>query len=72
MELSPSQHTILGKLDPPVWINIHTQGVTGQLQVNGKLRHLRCCTLEDQSLDLKRKHRVAATDTFIMILPILT
>ena len=27
--------------------------MTGQLQVNGKLRHLRCCTLEDQSLALK-------------------
>ena len=38
----------------------HTQGaeVTGQLRVNGKVRHLRHCTLEDQSLALKRKHRV--------------
>ena len=38
----------------------HTQGaeVTGQLRVNGKVRHLRRCTLEDQSLALKRKHRV--------------
>ena len=38
----------------------HPQGaeVTGQSRVNGKLRHLRCCTLEDQSLSLKRKHRV--------------
>ena len=29
--------------------------VTGQLRLNGKIRHLRCCTLEDQSLALKRK-----------------
>ena len=38
----------------------HTQGaeVTGQLRVNGKVRHLRRCTLEDQALALKRKHRV--------------
>ena len=38
----------------------HTQGaeVTGQLRVNGIIRHLRRCTLEDQSLALKRKHRV--------------
>ena len=38
----------------------HTQGaeVTGQLRVNGKIRHLRRCTLEVQSLALKRKHRV--------------
>ena len=38
----------------------HPQGaeVTGQLRVNGKVRHLRRCTLEDQSLALKRKHRV--------------
>ena len=38
----------------------HTQGaeVTGQLRVNGKVRHLRRCTLENQSLALKRKHRV--------------
>ena len=38
----------------------HTQGaeVTGQLRVNGIVRHLRRCTLEDQSLALKRKHRV--------------
>ena len=37
----------------------YTQGaeVTGQLRVNGKIRHLRRCTLEDQSLALK-KHRV--------------
>ena len=35
----------------------HIQGaeVTGQLRVNGKIRHLRRCTLEDQSLALKRK-----------------
>ena len=40
--------------------HIHTQGaeVTGQLRVNGKVRHLQRCTLEDQSLALKRKHRV--------------
>ena len=39
---------------------IHTQGaeVIGQLLVNGEIRHLRRCTLEDQSLALKRKHRV--------------
>ena len=38
----------------------HTQvaEVTGQLRVNGKIRHLRRCTLEYQSLALKRKHRV--------------
>ena len=38
----------------------HTQGaeVTGQLRVNGKARHLQRCTLEDQSLALKRKHMV--------------
>ena len=43
-----------------IWCHIHTQGaeVTGQLRVNGKLRHLGRCTLEDQSLALKRKHRV--------------
>ena len=46
--------------------------VTGELRVNGKLRHLRCCTLEDQLLALKIKHRVhnyvntAATGKFIM------
>ena len=40
--------------------HFHTQRavVTGQLRVYGKERHLRRCTLEDQSLDLKRKHRV--------------
>ena len=32
--------------------------MTGQLRVNGIVRHLRRCTLEDQSLALKRKHRV--------------
>ena len=32
--------------------------VTRQLQVNGKLRHLRYCTLEDKTLALERKHRV--------------
>ena len=38
----------------------HTQDVevTGQLRVNGKVRPLRRCTLVDQSLALKRKHRV--------------
>ena len=38
----------------------HTQGaeVTEQFRVNGKIRHLRRCTLEDQSLALKRKHKV--------------
>ena len=38
----------------------HTQGakVTGQLRVNGKIRHLQRRTLEHQSLALKRKHRV--------------
>ena len=38
----------------------HNQGaeVTGQWRVNGIVRHLRRCTLEDQSLALKRKHRV--------------
>ena len=38
----------------------HTQGaeVTGQLRVKGKIWHLRRCTLEDQSLALKRKHRM--------------
>ena len=37
-----------------------TQGaeVTVQLRVNGKIRHLQRCTLEVQSLALKRKHRV--------------
>ena len=57
----------------------HTQGaeVTGQLRVNGKLRHLRCCTLEDQSLALKRKHRVhkyvntAAVCVSVVNLPIV-
>ena len=41
------------------WSHEHTQGaeVTRQLRVNGKIRHLRR-TLEDQSLALKRKHRV--------------
>ena len=41
-------------------LHYHTQGaeVTGQLRVNGKIRHLRRCTLEDQVLALKRKHRV--------------
>ena len=40
--------------------DIHTQrvAVTGQLRVNGKVRHLRRCTLEDQSLAHKSKHRV--------------
>ena len=35
----------------------HTQGaeVTGQLRLNGKIRHLRHCTLEAQSLALKKK-----------------
>ena len=32
--------------------------MTGQLQVNGIVRHLRRCTLEDQSLALKGQHRV--------------
>ena len=32
--------------------------MTGQLRVNGKVRHVGRCTLEDQSLALKRKHRV--------------
>ena len=27
--------------------------MTGQLRVNGKLWHLHCCTLEDQSLALR-------------------
>ena len=36
----------------------HGAEVTGQLQVTGKLRHLRCCTWEDPSLALTRKHRV--------------
>ena len=36
----------------------HGAEVTGQLRVNGEIRHLRRCTLEDQSLALKRKHRV--------------
>ena len=41
-------------------VYVHTQGaeVTGQLRVNDRVRHLRRCTLEDQSLALKRKHRV--------------
>ena len=60
--------------------NTHTQGaeVTGQLRVNGKLRHLRRCTLEDKSLVLKRKHRVhkyvntAAICVSVMNLFILT
>ena len=32
----------------------HPQGA----EVSGKVRHLRRCTLEDQSLALKRKHSV--------------
>ena len=37
-------------------IDYHTQGgeVIGQLQVNGNVRHLRRCTLEDTSLALKK------------------
>ena len=30
--------------------------MAGHLRVNGKLRHLRCCTLEDQPFALKSKH----------------
>ena len=60
--------------------HIHTQGaeVTGQLRVNGKVRHLRRFTLEDQSLALKRKHRVhkyvntAAICVYVMNLFLLT
>ena len=58
----------------------HTQGaeVTGQLRVNDKVRHLQRCTLQDQSLALKRKHRVhkyvntAAICVYVMNLFILT
>ena len=32
--------------------------MTGHLRVNGKVRHLQRCILEDQSLALKRKQRV--------------
>ena len=32
--------------------------MTGQLRVNGKIRHLRYCTFEDQSFALKTKHKV--------------
>ena len=41
-------------------VYVHTQGaeVTGQLRVNDQIRDLRRCTLEVQSLALKRKHRV--------------
>ena len=61
-------------------VRYHTQGaeVTGQLRVNGKVRHLRRCTLGDQSLALKRKHWVhkyvntAAICAYVMNLFILT
>ena len=56
----PGDITNLGLRARFFFIALHTQGaeVTGQLRVNGKIRHLRRCTLEDQSLALKRKHRV--------------
>ena len=47
--------------------------MTGQLRVNGKLRHLRRCTLDGWSLGLKRKHSAhkyvytTSMDTFKMI-----
>ena len=42
---------------PTVYATIGAE-VTGQLRVNGKLRPLRCCPLEDQLFALKRKHKV--------------
>ena len=58
--LSPGFHISNFHLKKNLYIKIHTQGaeVTKQLRVNGKVLHLRRCTLEHQSLALKRKHRV--------------
>ena len=45
-----------------------------QLRVNGKLLHLQCCILEDQSINLKRRRfgvkyvNTAAICIFVMIL----